>query len=62
MTTLPVLTWIGNAAAVLCGPHGAVADHTRQAGCSRQAAYDHAHKVAQAVAQARLAAGALPEE
>jgi hypothetical protein len=54
MTTLPVLTWIGNAAAVLFGKHGAVSDQTRQAGCSRQAAYDHAYKVRQAIADAQL--------
>jgi hypothetical protein len=53
MATLPVLTWIGNAAAVLCGRHGAVAQQADQAGCSRQAAYGHAEKVQQAVADAR---------
>ena len=53
MTTLPVLTWIGNAAAVLCGSFGAVTRQARQAGCSRQAAYDHAQRVQQAVADAQ---------
>jgi hypothetical protein len=53
MPTLPVLSWIGNAAAVLFGPHGAVTQQAAQTGCSRQAAYQHAHKVQQAVADAR---------
>ncbi len=51
MTTLSPLTWIGNAAAVLCGPWGAVTDHARAAGCSRQAAYHHAQRVRQAVTE-----------
>jgi hypothetical protein len=53
MTTLPARTWIGNAAAVLCRPWGAVTQQTRGAGCSRQAAYDHARRVQQAVADAQ---------
>ena len=59
MTALPVLTWIGNAAVVLCGPHGAVTDHARQAGCSRQAAYEHARQVEQAVAISDGSAGGV---
>jgi hypothetical protein len=47
---LSLLTWIGNAAAVLLGRWGAVAAQARQAGCSRQAAYHHAHQVQQALA------------
>ena len=50
MAKLSVLTWIGNAAAVLCGRHGDVTRQAHQAGCSRQAAYQHAHQVQQAVA------------
>jgi len=53
MATLSVLTWIGNAAAVCCGPWGAVTAQTQQAGCSRQAAYDQAHRVFQAVTEAQ---------
>lgn len=53
MLTLPLLTWIGNAAAVLCGKHGAVTQQARQAGCSRQAAYHHARRVQQTVADER---------
>jgi hypothetical protein len=52
--TLPVLTWLRNAFAVLCGRHGDVAHHTQQAGCSRQVAYHHADKVHQAIADAQL--------
>jgi hypothetical protein len=53
MPRLPLLTWIGNAAAVLFGTHGDVTQHAQQAGCSRQAAYEHADKVQQAVADAQ---------
>jgi hypothetical protein len=49
MATLSVLTWIGNAAAVWCGRRGAVTEQAQQAGCSRQAAYEHAQRVRQAV-------------
>jgi hypothetical protein len=52
MARLSVLTWIGNAAAVLCGRRGDVTRQAQQAGCSRQAAYRHAHQVQQAVADA----------
>jgi hypothetical protein len=51
---LSVLTWIGNAAARLCGKHGDVSQAAQQAGCSRQTVYDHADKVEQAVQDARL--------
>jgi hypothetical protein len=54
MPRLPLLTWIGNAAAVLLGTHGDVTRQAQQAGCSRQAAYQHADKVQQAVADAQL--------
>src|SRR5437868_2239762 len=52
MTTLPFLTWMGNAAAVLVGCFGDVTRQVRQAGCSRQTAYQHAAKVLHAVTQA----------
>jgi hypothetical protein len=51
---LPLLTWIGNAAAALCGQHGDVSAQARQAGCSRQTVYDHAGKVQHALEQAQL--------
>jgi hypothetical protein len=53
MAILSPLTWIGNAAAVLFGGHGAVSHQAQQAGCSRQAAYDHAAQVLHAVADAQ---------
>jgi hypothetical protein len=49
-----VLAWIGNAAARLCGTHGAVTAQARQLDCSRQTVYDHADKVQRAVADAHL--------
>jgi hypothetical protein len=54
MLKLPLLSWVGNAAAVLCGRHGDVAEQARQAACSRQTVYDHAGKVQRAVAAAAL--------
>ncbi len=54
MFKLPVLTWIGNAAARLCGQHGDVTTQATQAGCSRQSVYDHADKVQQVLEEARL--------
>jgi hypothetical protein len=53
MGKLSVRTWIGNAAAVLCGGWGAVTAQTGEAGCSRQAAYEHAGRVEDAVADAQ---------
>ena len=55
MAKLSVLSWIGNAAAVLFGKHGDITAQAQQAGCSRQAAYEHADRVQQAVAQAQQA-------
>jgi hypothetical protein len=46
---LPIISWIGNAAAVLVGGWGAVSRQAQAVGCSRQTAYDHAEKVAAAV-------------
>src|SRR5947199_2177028 len=51
MAKLSILTWIGNAAAVLCGRRADVTRQAQQAGCSRQAAYQHAHQVQQAVTE-----------
>lgn len=51
MRTIPVVAWIANAAACLAGPYGAVAERARVVGCSRQAVYDHARKVRDAVAR-----------
>lgn len=54
MPKLPLLTRLGNAAAVLVGAHGAITRYTRQCGCSRQTAYDHAQQVQDALADAAL--------
>ena len=52
MAKLPIVTWIGNAAAVLVGGWGAVSRQAQAVGCSRQTAYDHAEKVEVAVRDA----------
>ena len=49
MANLSIVSWIGNAAAVLVGGWGAVSRQAQVAGCSRQTAYDHAEKVESAV-------------
>ena len=51
MRTIPVVVWIANAAACLTGSYGAVTERARLVGCSRQAAYDQARKVRDAVAR-----------
>ena len=53
MARLSVLTWIGNAAAALCGDHGAITAQAQQSDCSRQTVYDHAAKVQAAVLEAQ---------
>jgi hypothetical protein len=52
MARLPIVSWIGNAAAVMTGKWGAVSEQAEAAGCSRQTAYDHAEKVEAAVRDA----------
>jgi hypothetical protein len=52
MFKLPLFTWVGNAAAALCGKHGDVTRQAEESGCSRQSVYDHAAKVEKAVADA----------
>src|SRR5258708_11885399 len=47
-----VVTWSANAAAVLTGAYGDVTRQAEVADCSRQAIYDHAHKVQAAVLDA----------
>jgi hypothetical protein len=49
MRTIPLVRWIANAAARLAGPHGAVTQQAKKAGCSRQSVYDNAEKVKAAV-------------
>ncbi len=50
MFSLPVVTWIGNAAAVLRGQWGAVSQHARDVACRREAMDQQARRVEQAVA------------
>lgn len=45
MMTLPIRTWVCNAAAVFTGRYGAVTRQAEQAGCSRQTVYEHARRV-----------------
>src|SRR3954464_12288363 len=47
MNTLSLRTWVRNAAAVFSGCYGAVTRQAEQAGCSRQAVYDHARQIEQ---------------
>ena len=49
MNILPLRDWIRNAAAALSVSFGAVAEQARQANCSRQTVYAHAHKVQSAL-------------
>src|SRR4051794_9539023 len=49
MRRLSVMTWIGNAAAVLTGRWGDVTRQAEASGCSRQIAYQHARRVQKAV-------------
>src|SRR3954465_8049775 len=49
MLTIPVATWIANAAARWTGTYGDVTHQAHAADCSRQTVYDHAHKVQAAV-------------
>src|SRR3954453_11727260 len=49
MRRLSVVTWIGNAAAVLWGRWGDVTRQAEAAGCSRQTVYQHAQRLQQAV-------------
>ena len=45
MSTLSIRDVVRNAAAVFSGAYGAVTGRARQAGCSRQAVYDHARLI-----------------
>ena len=47
VTTRPLSTWIGNAAAVFSKVYGAVTHQAQQAGCSRQTVYHHAGQLEQ---------------
>lgn len=45
MLKLSIPSWIRNAAAALCGRHGAVTERAEEAECSRQTIYDHARRL-----------------
>ena len=45
MATLPIRTWVRNAAAVFSQAYGAVTGRAEQAGCSRQTVYQHARRI-----------------
>lgn len=47
MFKLPIPAFLRNAASVLIGRHGAVAEQARQAGCSRQTVYNDARELLQ---------------
>jgi hypothetical protein len=51
MLKLWIPAWVRNAAAALCGRHGAVTQRAHQAGCSRQTVYDHARQLVRRLAQ-----------
>jgi len=53
MFSLSVVTWIGNAAAVFSGQWGSVARRAQEVGCSREAMYQQARRVEQAVGEER---------
>jgi hypothetical protein len=54
--------WIRNAAAALCDRRGAVTGRAAQAGCSRQAVYDHARQLVERLAQRDQEVAALQAE
>jgi len=45
MLKLSIPTWIRNAAAALCGRHGAVSERAEESECSRQTIYDQARRL-----------------
>jgi hypothetical protein len=47
VTTLPLRTWVRNAAAVFSHAYGAVTHQAQRAGCSRQTVYQHARQLEQ---------------
>src|SRR5208283_4222011 len=49
MCSIPIAFWISNAAVRFSGIRGAVSIQARRVGCSRQAIYDQARKVCDAV-------------
>lgn len=51
MLKLSIPSWVRNAAAAVCGRHGAVTERAEQAGCSRQTVYDHGRQLVERLAE-----------
>jgi len=51
MLTVPIRSWLYDAAAVLSGRYGAVTERAATAGCSRQSVYNHAEALEDRLAQ-----------
>jgi hypothetical protein len=51
MLKLSIPCWMRNAAAALCGEHGAVTKRAEQAGCSRQTVYEHGRQLVERLAE-----------
>ena len=51
MLKVSIPSWIRNAAAALCGRHGAVPIEPEQASCSRQTVYDHGRQLVERLAE-----------
>lgn len=47
MFSLPIRTWVCNAATVFSGKHGSVTRRAQESGCSRETVYQHARKIEQ---------------
>jgi hypothetical protein len=62
LSTLSIRDVVRNAAAVFSGAYGAVTGRARQAGCSRQAVYDHARLIERRLqaAQSATSPAAVP--
>lgn len=62
MLKLAIPSWVRNAAAALCGRHGAVTQRAEQAGCSRQTVYDHGRQLVERLAKRDQEVEALQTE
>lgn len=62
MLKLLIPCWIRNAAAALCGRHGAVTERAEQAGCSRQTVYDHGRQLVERLGERDQDVAALRAE
>ena len=62
MLKLAMPAWIRNAAAALCGRHGAVTQRAEEAECSRQTVYEHARRLVQEMTEGDQERTALQAE